>query len=87
MPTRIAIGASPDSASASASPVVTCDIARKPLKTSAPMRMRKIIPVACAVSSRLDANAARLNRPVPIATRAVAAAPIAAASVGVNTPR
>ena len=84
---RMTMGASPDVPSASASAAGICDSARKALKTSAPISMRKIMPVALAVSSRLADSVSQCNRPKQNATSAIAATPIAAASVGVNTPR
>ena len=81
------MGASPDAASASASTAGIWDSTRKALKVSAPIRMRKIIPVTLAVSRRPSENVRQRSRPAASATTEIAAAPIAAASVGVNTPR
>ena len=86
MPIRTAIGASPEVASASANADGIWVRARKALNTSAPIRMRKIIPVALAVSSRLVEKASQSSCLEAKATKPMAAAPTAAASVGVKAP-
>ena len=69
-----------------ASSVFICVRARKTLSTSAPSKIKKIMPVAPAVPYMQARKPFLSSPPERQATTAVATQPMAAASVGVNRP-
>ncbi len=63
-----------------------CVSARKTLRTSAPSRIRKIMPVASAVPYRHSISPPQRMPPSHTAKKSAPTVPTAAASVGVKMP-